>query len=99
MPDNGFYFEKTITFVKAKIFKEMNTIQRSMEKNQFVGLLQTLDYSDKLEIYKILKKSLFSGNAKNMLNFSGTNELSMEEITEAVDEVRQEMYEHGEQYM
>jgi cell division GTPase FtsZ len=35
--------------------------------------------------------------AKNMLNFSGTNELSMEEITEAVDEVRQEMYEHGEQ--
>jgi predicted DNA-binding protein YlxM (UPF0122 family) len=99
IPDNSLRFEKTTTFVKAKIFKEMNTIQRSVEKKQFVGLLQTLDYSDKLEIYKMLKKSLFRDNAKNMLNFSVTNELSMEEITEAVDEVRQEMYEHGEQYM
>jgi predicted DNA-binding protein YlxM (UPF0122 family) len=70
-----------------------------MEKKQFVGLLQTLDYPDKLEIYKMLKKSLFSDTAKNMLNFPGITELSMEEITEAVDEVRQEMYEHGEQYM
>ena len=36
---------------------------------------------------------------KNMLNFSGTDDLSMNEITKIVDEVRQEMYEHAEQYL
>lgn len=78
----------------------MNTIQLNVEKKQFIGLLQTLDYPDKLEIYKMLKSSLFNGNVKNSLNFSGeSEELSMKEIAAVVDEVRQEMYEHDEQYL
>jgi hypothetical protein len=36
---------------------------------------------------------------KNALNASEENGLTMEEINEVVDEVRQEMYERGEQYM
>jgi hypothetical protein len=77
----------------------MNTIQLSVEKKQFVGLLQSLDYPDKLEIYKMLKSSLFNDNVKNTLRASGKNELSMKEIIAVVDEVRQEMYEHDEQYL
>ena len=79
--------------------KKMNAIQLNVEKQQFVGLLQALDYPDKLEIYKILKSSLFNDNVKNALNASEENGLTMEEINEVVDEVRQEMYERGEQYM
>jgi hypothetical protein len=77
----------------------MDTIQLNIEKNQFVGMLQTLDNSDKWVIYKFLKKSLFSNNLENMLNDGKTEELSMKEITKVVDEVRQEMYERGEQYL
>jgi hypothetical protein len=77
----------------------MNTMQLSVEKKQFVGLLQSLDYPDKLEIYKMLKSSLFNDNVKSTLSASGKNELSMKEIKEVVDEVRQEMYEHNEQYL
>ena len=84
-------------FVKKN--KKMNAIQLNVEKQQFVGLLQALDYPDKLEIYKILKSSLFNDNVKNALNASEENGLTMEEINEVVDEVRQEMYERGEQYM
>ena len=84
-------------FVKKN--KKMNAIQLNVEKQQFVGLLQALDYPDKLEIYKMLKSSLFNDNVKNALNASEENGLTMEEINEVVDEVRQEMYERGEQYM
>jgi hypothetical protein len=77
----------------------MNTIQPSVEKKQLVGLLQAMDYPDKLEIYKMLKSSLFNDNVKSTLSASGENELSMKAIKEVVDEVRQEMYEQGEQYL
>jgi hypothetical protein len=87
-------------FVKHKnIIKNglgMDTIQLNIERNQFVGLLQTLNRSDQLAIYKVLKKSLFSDI---MQNIPTTGELSMKEVTEIVNEVRQEMYERGEQYL
>ncbi|GHT13119.1 hypothetical protein AGMMS4956_08780 [Bacteroidia bacterium] len=35
----------------------------------------------------------------NRVNFTDSDELSMKEITEIVDEVRQEMYDHAEQYL
>jgi hypothetical protein len=75
----------------------MNTMQLNVEKKQFFGLLQTLDDSDKLETYKFLKKILFCERMDNLLDSLRTEELSMEDITAAVEEVRQERYESGKQ--
>jgi len=77
----------------------MNTLQINVEKNQFVGLLQTLSISDKLEMYDVLKKSLLCDRMENLLNTIDANELSIDEITETVETVRQERYEKSKQHV
>jgi len=77
----------------------MNTLQINVEKNQFVGLLQTLSISDKLEMYDVLKKSLMCDRMENLLNTIDANELSIDEITETVETVRQERYEKSKQHV
>jgi hypothetical protein len=46
----------------------MEIIQLNLEKNQFIGLLQTLNVPDKLEMYRALKKSLLCDHIENLLN-------------------------------
>ena len=75
----------------------METMQLNIEKNQFVGLLQTLSASDKLEIYRVLKKSLLCDRMNNLLDTIDADELSMEVITETLEEVRQDRYQKGRQ--
>jgi hypothetical protein len=77
----------------------MNTLQINIEKNQFVGLLQTLSASDKLEIYSVLKKSLLCDRMENLLNTIDDNVLSMDDITETIETVRQERYEKRNQHV
>jgi predicted DNA-binding protein YlxM (UPF0122 family) len=77
----------------------MNTLQVNIEKNQFVGLLQTLSISDKLEMYGVLKKSLLCDRMENLLNTIDADELSMDEITETVEVVRQERFEKRKQHV
>ena len=77
----------------------MNTLQVNLEKNQFVGLLQTLSISDKLEMYDVLKKSLLCDRMENLLNTIDADGLSMDEITETVETVRQERYEKSKQHV
>ena len=77
----------------------MNTLQVNLEKNQFVGLLQTLSISDKLEMYGVLKKSLLCDRMENLLNTIDADGLSLDEITETVETVRQERYEKSKQYV
>ena len=77
----------------------MEVLQLNVEKNQFVSLLQTLNMSDKLEIYNTLRKSLLCDRMENLLNTFETDELSMEDITETLEIVRQERYEKGKQYV
>jgi hypothetical protein len=77
----------------------METLQLNIEKNQFIGMLQTLSISDKLEIYSVLKKSLLCDRMDNLLNTLDAVDLSMEDITETIEEVRQERYEKGKQYV
>ena len=73
----------------------METLQLNVEKSQFVGLLQALSVSDKFEIYSVLKKSLLCDRMENMLNTFDGDGLSMEDITETIETVRQERYEKG----
>jgi hypothetical protein len=68
----------------------MNIAQLNAEKRQVLGLLQNLDNSDNWEVYKFLKKILFQDSMENLLESLHTDDLSMEDITEAVEEVRQE---------
>jgi len=77
----------------------MNTLQVNLEKNQFVGLLQTLSISDKLEMYGVLKKSLLCDRMENLLNTIDADGLSLDEITETVETVRQERYEKSKQHV
>ena len=77
----------------------MEVLQLNIEKGQFVNLLQTLSVPDKLEIYDVLKKSLLCDRMENMLNTFDGNELSMEDITETIETVRQERYEKGKHYV
>jgi signal recognition particle subunit SEC65 len=58
-----------------------------------------LDRSDKLTIYQVLKESLFRDVLQKIPKIPAVEEFSMKDITEIVDEVRQEMYEQGEQYL
>ena len=71
----------------------METLQLNIEKNQFVGLLQTLSVSDKFEIYNTLRKSSLCDRMENLLNTIDADDLSMEDITETIESVRQERYE------
>ena len=60
---------------------------------------KSLSVSDKLEIYRVLKKSLLCDRMEHLLNSFDGDELSMEDITETIETVRQERYENGRQYV
>jgi predicted DNA-binding protein YlxM (UPF0122 family) len=77
----------------------METLQLNIEKSQFIDLLQTLNVSDKFEIYNVLKKSLLCDRMENLLNSFHNDELSMEEITETIEIIRQERYEKDRQHV
>jgi hypothetical protein len=77
----------------------MKTLQLNIEKNQIIAMLQALSISDKLEMYGVLKKSLLCDRMENMLDTIEAAELSINEITETIEEVRQERYEKGKQYV
>ena len=75
----------------------MKNISIELGKNQFIRLLKNLDQNDKLEIYNELKKSLFLNRFNKLLKSTKSNELSMEEITQEVESVRNQRYENGRQ--
>ena len=77
----------------------METLQLNIEKSQFVGLLQTLSVPDKLEMYNVIKKSLLCDRMENVINSLDCDDLSMEDITETIEAVRQERYEKGKQHV
>jgi len=70
----------------------MNTMQLNIDRNQIFGVLQTMDSSDQLDTYKFLKKIVFKEKMENLLQSLKTDELSMEDITSVVEDVRQERY-------
>jgi hypothetical protein len=58
-----------------------------------------MNESDKVAIYKELKKNLFVNRFEKLLKSLQTDELSLEDITKEVEEVRKERYENGKQVM
>jgi hypothetical protein len=76
-----------------------DTIQLNLDKRQFVNLFRFMNESDKVDIYKELKKNLFLNRFENLVKSLQTDELSLEDITKEVEEVRKERYENGKQVM
>lgn len=75
----------------------MRNIQLNISKKQFVNLFQTMNDSDKMEIYNELKKSLFLNRFERLLDSLFTDKLSLEDITKEVETVRKGRYEKGKQ--
>ena len=75
----------------------MQTINIELNKSQFLKSIRKLDEKDKLEIYEELKKSLFPKRFERLLKSTRTDELSFDEITKEVEDVRQKRYEEGKQ--
>ncbi len=73
----------------------MKTSNLELDKNQFIKLLNKLDYEDKLEIFNELKKSLFLKRFSKLLESTRTSDLTLEEITKEVESVRKKRYEEG----
>jgi len=66
--------------------------QIKIDRMLFFAVLQALDNNEQMEIYKFLKSKLFQQQIGNTLKLLKTDELSMEDITQAVEEVREERY-------
>ena len=75
----------------------MKTINIELGKNQFIKMINNLNESDKFEIYKELRKSLFLKRFNKLLKSTRTSELTLEEITKEVESVRKKRYEQGKQ--
>ena len=71
----------------------MDTIQLTISKQQFFGMLQAMPEQDKLEVFDRLRRSLFVSRFDRLLKSVRTDELSLDDITREVETVRQEHYE------
>jgi len=91
--------QKKLYFYKNKFLNSMETLQLNIRKSQFLDLMQALNAPDKLEIFNVLKKSLLCDRMENLLNTFDSDGLSMEDITETIEEVRQERYEKDKQHV
>ncbi|MDR3269620.1 MAG: hypothetical protein LBT83_11225 [Tannerella sp.] len=83
----------------VKKINRKDTIQLNLDKQQFINLFHFMNESDKVTIYKELKKELFLNRFENLLKSLQTDELSLDDITKEVEEVRKERYENGWQVM
>jgi len=72
-------------------------LRPNVQKSQFLNLLQTLNTQDKLEMNSALKKSFLCDSMENLLSTHKYNELSIEDISETVEEVRYDRYKKGKQ--
>jgi predicted Holliday junction resolvase-like endonuclease len=77
----------------------MKTVNIELDKNQFIKIINRLNDIDKLEIFNELKKSLFLKRFNQLLKSTKTNELTMDEITKEVEDVRKQRYEKGKQVL
>ena len=75
----------------------MKTVQIEISKDQLMRLIQSLSEQDKLEVYNMLKNSLFLKRFNKLLRSTKNSSLSLSEITKEVESVRKKRYEKGQQ--
>ncbi len=75
----------------------MQTINIQLNRSQFLKSIRKMDEKDKLAIYEELKHSLFPKRFEKLLKSTQSDEISFDEITKEVEDVRQQRYEEGKQ--
>ncbi|WP_375327887.1 type II toxin-antitoxin system VapB15 family antitoxin [Microcystis sp. BLCC-F210] len=68
------------------------TYQLTLNFDQILDLVKQLPESDKIQLSKELEKETLNHKLTQLLETFKTDELSLETITEEVDEVRAEIY-------
>ncbi|MFM6061033.1 MAG: type II toxin-antitoxin system VapB15 family antitoxin [Microcystis panniformis] len=68
------------------------TYQLSLNFDQILDLVKQLPESDKIQLSKELEKETLNHKLTQLLETFKTDELSLETITEEVEEVRAEIY-------
>ena len=68
------------------------TYQLTLNFNQILDLVKQLPESDKIQLSKELEKETLNHKLTQLLETFKTDELSLETITEEVEEVRAEIY-------
>ena len=66
----------------------MDTIQLTISKQQFFGMLQAMPEQDKLEVFDRLRRSLFVSRFDRLLKSVRTDELSLDDITREVQRLK-----------
>ena len=66
-----------------------------VDKSQIYNLINQLNPNDKIEILNNLQQSTFVKRFEALLNSLRTDDLTYNEITKEVEEVRQKRYENG----
>ncbi len=75
----------------------MKIVQIEISKDQLMRLIESLSEQDKLEVYNMLKKSLFLKRFNKLLRSTKNSSLTLSEITKEVESVRKKRYEKGQQ--
>jgi septin family protein len=75
-----------------------NTYQLSLDFEQILTLVKQLTEAEKEKLKQEIEKDLLAQELKGFFEEFKTDELDLETITEAVEEVRAEMYAKGQQY-
>lgn len=71
----------------------MNTTYNIMlDKDQILNLIQQMKQEDKIDLLEQLKETTFLDRFEQLLASLKTDELTLEEITKEVEEVRQKRY-------
>jgi hypothetical protein len=89
-------FEVHITVFKSIClykFFIMKTVQIEINKDQLMRLIHSLSEQGKLEVYDMLKKTLFLKRFNKLMGSTRNNRLKFYEITKEVESVRKKLYE------
>jgi len=75
--------------------RNVNLYNLRLNKDQVIGLINQLDFDDKIELLNDLKESTYLKRFKKLLSSLRTDELSLDEITKEVEIVRKKRYASG----
>lgn len=73
----------------------MKTYNIQLDKEQIFSLIAQLNEEEKVDLLKKLQKSTWLNRFENLLKALRTDELSSDEITNVVEEVRQKRFGEG----
>ena len=75
--------------------KRTATINIELDKVQLIDIIGQLEIRDKIELLDLLRQNTFLARFQRLLKDLRTDDLSLDEITQEVEKVRQNRYDTG----